>query len=151
LLRRHGYDANVFTEFQVLMLVLTATGLTVGVVVSERRQAARAVRAVEARLRAKEAEAAEAARFTLVSGMASALAHEINQPMTAARALARAAQEILRAPNADRARADGNLTTLIAQVDHAAGVVRRMRDFLRRGHPHVSTIDVRGMIEDALI
>jgi signal transduction histidine kinase len=150
LLRRHGYDANVFTEFQVLMLVLTATGLTVGVVVTERRLAARAVRQVEALLRAKEAEAAEAARFNLVSGMASALAHEINQPMTAARALARAAQQILRMPNADHARADGNLTTLIAQIDHAAGVVRRMRDFLRRGEPHVSTIDINAMIDEAL-
>jgi two-component system, LuxR family, sensor kinase FixL len=148
LLHRHGYDAGVFTDFQVLMLVLTATGLTVGVVVTERRQAARAMRAVQARLRAKEAEAAEAARFMLVSGMASALAHEINQPMTAARAHARAAQESLRKP--DHARADGNLTTAIAQIDHAADVIRRMRDFLRRGKPHVSTVDVRTMIEDAL-
>ena len=83
--------------------------------------------------------------------MASALAHEINQPMTAARAHARAAQELLRTPAADQARADGNLAAMIAQIDHAAGVVRRMRDFLRRGAPHVSTVDVRSMIEDALI
>ncbi len=151
LLHRHGYDANVFTEFQVLMLVLTATGLTVGVVVTERHQAARAMQEVEARLRARETEAAQAARFTLVSGMASALAHEINQPMTAARALARAAQELLRAPNVNHARADGNLVNLVTQIDHAAGVVRRMRDFLRRGHPHVSTLDGRGMLVDALI
>jgi two-component system, LuxR family, sensor kinase FixL len=151
LLRHHGYDANVFTEFQALMLILTATGLTVGVVVTERRQAARAMREVEARLRAKEWEAAQAARFTLVSGMASALAHEINQPMTAARALARAIQELLRAPSIDHARTDGNLTNLVAQIDHAAGVVRRMRDFLRRGHPHVSTIDALSMLDDALI
>jgi two-component system sensor kinase FixL len=40
---------------------------------------------------------------------------------------------------------------MIAQIDHAAGVVRRMRDFLRRGRPHVSTINVGSMIEDALI
>jgi len=151
LLHRHGYDANVFTEFQVLMLILTTTGLTVGVVVTERRQAASAMQEVEARLRAREAEAAQAARFTLVSGMASALAHEINQPMTAARAHARTIQELLRSPNVDHARADGNLTNLVAQIDHAAGVVRRMRDFLRRGHPHVSTIDWRGMLEDTLI
>jgi signal transduction histidine kinase len=151
LLRHHGYDANVFTEFQALMLILTATGLTVGVVVTERRQAARAMREVEARLRARELEAAQAARFTLVSGMASALAHEINQPMTAARALARAIQELLRAPVINHARTDGNLTNLVAQIDHAAGVVRRMRDFLRRGHPHVSTIDALSMLDDALI
>jgi signal transduction histidine kinase len=150
LLHRHGYDANVFTEFQILMLVLTATGLTVGVTITERRQAAARVRAVEQRLKANEAEAARAARHNLVSSMASALAHEINQPMTAARALARSVQHILHAPDLDRPRADNNLTTLVEQIDHASGVIRRMREFLRRGRPHVSSIDLRGMLEDAL-
>src|SRR5262249_23006336 len=82
---------------------------------------------------------------------ASALIHEINQPMTAARALARSAQHLLRAPGGDLGRADSNLTTMIAQIDHASRVVRRMRDFLRRGRPHVSTIDIRTMLEEALI
>jgi two-component system sensor kinase FixL len=86
-----------------------------------------------------------------VSGMASALAHEINQPMTAARALARSAQHILRMPNADLARADGNLTTMIAQIDHVGAVVRHMRDFVRQGRPHVSTVDIRGVLENALM
>ena len=148
LLHRYGYDANAFTEFQTMMLVLTATGLVVGVVVTERVHANRAIREVEDLLRKKEAETLQAARINLVSGMASALAHEISQPMTAARALARSAQHLVRGPNGDLVRADGNLTDMIAQIDHAAAVVRRMRDFLRRGRPHVSTIDVREMLED---
>ena len=151
LLHRYGYDARAFAEFQMLMLVLTMTGLIVGVVVMERQNAEGAVREIEALLRTKEAEAAHATRTNLVSGMAAAIAHEINQPMTAARALARSAQHILRSPGADLARADSNLTTMIAQIDHAAGVVRRMRDFLRRGRPHVSTIDIRSMLEDTLM
>jgi signal transduction histidine kinase len=150
LLHLSGYDAPVFTEFQTLMLVLTATGLIVGVVVSERQSSDRLAREAEARLKEKEAGAAQAARFNLVSGMASALAHEINQPMTAARALARSAQHILRTTGGDLTRADSNLTTMIAQIDHASGVVRRMRDFLRRGRPHVSTIDTRNMLEEVL-
>ena len=150
LLHWHGYDANVFTEFQILMLVLTATGLTVGVTVNERQQADRAVREVEALLRAKEAEAEQAARFNLVSSMASALAHEINQPITAARALGRAAQHLLRNDNGSHVRVDDNLSTMIAQIDHAAGVVKRMREFLRRGEPHLSTINVKDLIDDAL-
>jgi C4-dicarboxylate-specific signal transduction histidine kinase len=132
------------------MLILTATGLIVGVVVSEREHADSVARDAEARLKQKEAEAAQAARFALVSGLASALAHEINQPMTAARALARSAQHILQTPQPDLARAEGNLAKMIAQIDHAGGVVRRMRDFLRRGHPHVSTIDLPNLIEGAL-
>jgi signal transduction histidine kinase len=151
LLHWHGYDANVFTEFQILMLVLTATGLTVGVTVNEREQADREVRKVEALLRVKEAEAEQAARFNLVSSMASALAHEINQPITAARALGRAAQHLLHNDNASHARVDDNLTTMIAQIDHAASVVKRMREFLRRGEPHISTINLRALVDDALV
>lgn len=144
-------DARTFTEFQILMLVLTTTGLVVGAVVSERERSNERAREAERRFKEKEAEATQAARFTLVSGMASALAHEINQPMTAARALARSAQELIRRPDPDLTRADTNITNMIAQVDHAGSIVRRMRDFLRRGHPRVSTVDVPSMLDDALM
>jgi two-component system, LuxR family, sensor kinase FixL len=83
LLHRYGYEASAFAEFQLLMLVLSATGLTVGVVVTERQRAYETVRDVERQLRAKEVEASQAARLNLASGTAAALAHEINQPMTA--------------------------------------------------------------------
>lgn len=144
-------DAQTFTEFQILMLVLTTTGLIVGAVVSERERSEEHAREAERRFKEKEAEAVQASRFMLVSGMASALAHEINQPMTAARALARSAQELLRRPDADLSRADTNLTGMIAQIDHAGAIVRRMRDFLRRGHPRVSTVDAAAVIDDALM
>ena len=150
LMHHFGYDAPAFTEMQTLMLVLTGTGLLVGAVVSERQNADRLMRLAEERLREKELQADRAARFTLVSGMASALAHEINQPMTAARALARSVQHILEAPAPDLPRAGTNITNVIAQIDHASGVMRRMREFLRRGRPHVSTFDIRTMIDDAL-
>jgi two-component system, LuxR family, sensor kinase FixL len=145
-----GYDAGEFTEFQTLMLVLTLTGLIVGVVVSERENSDRLVRDAQARLMERQAGAAQAARLNLVSGMASALAHEINQPMTAARALGRSAQHILRTSGGDLTRADSNLTTMLAHIDHAGAIVRRMRDFIRRGRPHVSTIETRSMLEEAL-
>jgi two-component system sensor kinase FixL len=151
LLRYFGADARIFTEFQILMLVLTTTGLVVGAVVSERERSNERAREAERRFKEKEAEAARAARFTLVSGMASALAHEINQPLTAARALARSAQELLRKPKADLARADANLASAISQADHAGGIVRRMRAFLRRGHPRVSTVDIPTILHDALL
>jgi two-component system sensor kinase FixL len=82
--------------------------------------------------------------------MASALAHEINQPMTAARALGRSAQHLLRTPGSDLSRADSNLTTMLTHIDHAGDILRRMRNFIRRGHPHVSTINTRDMLEEAM-
>jgi signal transduction histidine kinase len=150
LLHLSGYDAAEFTEFQSQMLVLTVTGLIVGVVVSERERSDRLARDAQTRLMEKQAEAAHTARLNLVSGMASALAHEITQPMTAARALARSAQHLLNTPGGDLNRVDSNLKTLLAHIDHAGAIVRRMRDFMRRGRPHVSTIDTRKMLEDAL-
>lgn len=151
LLHYYGYDARAFTDFQILMLVLSSTGLIVGVVVTERQHAAETLREYEAMLRAKEAEVAQATRMNLVSSMASTLAHEINQPMTAARALARSAQELVRARNGDLSRVDTNLSNLIAQIDHAGGVVRRMRDFLRRGRPHVSTVAIGELLDEVLM
>jgi signal transduction histidine kinase len=150
LLHFSGYEANEFTEFQTLALVLTVTGLIVGVVVSERRNSDRIARDAQARLVERQAEAAQVARVNLVSGMASALAHEINQPMTAARALGRSAQHLLRTPGSDLSRADNNLSTMLTHIDHAGDIVRRMRNFIRRGHPHVSTISTRDMLEEAL-
>jgi signal transduction histidine kinase len=151
LLHLHGYDANAFTQYQLLMLVLSATGLTVGVVVTERQYAFEAVREIERRLKAQEEKAAQAVRFNIVSGTAAALAHELNQPMTAARALARSVQQILQEPSPDTPRAMRNLGTLIAQIDHAGGVIRHMRDFLRRGRPHSSTLVMRELLSDALL
>jgi signal transduction histidine kinase len=150
LLLFHGYDIQTFTQLQTLMLTLTVTGLIVGVVVSERQNSDRRIRLAEARIKEREQSLAHVSRFNLVGGMASALAHEINQPMTAARALARAAQHLLLTPASDLGRIRQNLENLIAQIDHASAVMRRMRDFLRRGRPRVSTIDVRAMLDEVL-
>ena len=150
LLHFSGYDASEFTEFQTLLLVLTVTGLIVGIVVSERKNSDRIARDAQARLVERQAEATQVARVNLVSGMASALAHEINQPMTAARALGRSAQHLLRTPGSDLSRADNNLSTMLTHIDHAGDIVRRMRNFIRRGHPHVSTINTREMLEEAM-
>jgi two-component system sensor kinase FixL len=57
----------------------------------------------------------------------------------------------LRSPQADLTRADQNLTRLTAEIDLAGGILRRMRDFLRRGRPQVSTINVPLVLDDTLM
>jgi two-component system sensor kinase FixL len=71
--------------------------------------------------------------------------------VTAARALARSAEHILSADGHDAERAAANLRMMVTQVDHAAGVVRRMREFLRRGRPHTSSLDIRELLQEALL
>lgn len=150
LLQLQGFDLSRFTEYQLMMLVLTLTGLLVGVLVNERQALDLAARRAAEQLQEAQAVAARAARLNLVSGMAAALAHEINQPLTAARALAKSVQQLMRRPDGDKSRAETNLVGMIEQIDHAAAVVRRMRDFLRRGEPRVSSLGVRMVLDEAL-
>jgi signal transduction histidine kinase len=119
-----GIESPNFTAYQTFMLGLTSTGLLVGAIVSERD-------ATRRRTQAMEREAARAARFNLVSGMAAALAHEIGQPLTAARARARTIERLIELN--DIPRATEQLAPLVAQIDRAAEILQRMREFLRRG------------------
>ncbi len=119
-------DTAKFTEYQTLMLILTATGLLVGAIVSERDMARQ-------RVQVMEWEAARAARFSLISGMAAALSHEISQPLTAARARARSIERLVDMNDIVRLRE--NLGPLVSQIDRAADILQHMRDFLRRGSP----------------
>ena len=150
LLHWYGFELSRFTDYQVLMLVLTVTGLVVGGLVSERTASAREAEAARQMLHNLETQSARRERLNLASGMAAALAHEINQPMTAARALARSVQELMRAPVADAPRIERNLASMVNQIDHASEVVKRMREFVRRGEPHVSTLDIQQVLGEAL-
>jgi signal transduction histidine kinase len=117
-------DPLHFTAYQTLMLVLNLTGLTLGTLISERDSA-------RLKAAALEAEATRAARFNLVSGMASALLHDLSQPLTAARARARTVQ--LLANTGDLQRLNDNLAPLMNQIDRAATILHGMRDFMARG------------------
>lgn len=150
MLHLHGFDLRHFTDYQVMMLVLTLAGLILGGLSSERQAAEAGARRAAQRVAELQAEAARADRFNIVSGMSAALAHEISQPMTAARALARAIEALLRRSDADVERAAANAGKLVEQIDNAGAIVSRMREFLRRGEPHISTVDLGTLLRDSI-
>ncbi len=131
-------DPSRFTAYQTLMLVLSMTGLLVGTLISE-RDAARLKAA------ALEEEATRAARFNLVSGMASALLHDLSQPLTAARARARTMQLLSEANDVPRLKE--NLTPLLAQIDRASTILHGMRDFMGRSSKTRQACDFASMVE----
>jgi signal transduction histidine kinase len=87
----------------------------------------------EARLRERDTALARAMRFAVAGELASALAHELNQPITALvtylRALERLAEPL--------AAADERVKTTLGKAAHeairASEVLRRLRDFYRGG------------------
>lgn len=150
-LNHYGYDTQTHAQFQTLMGVLTGTGLLAGAVSSERDAASRAAATARALLKRKESEAARADRFHAVTGLASALAHEINQPMTAARAFARTAHVLAGQEAGDMERVRDYVGRSIEQIDAAAEILRSMREFMRRGDGGASLAKPRDILNDALL
>lgn len=112
-------------------------------------------RRAEARLRERELALARAMRFAVAGELASALAHELNQPMTAIVSYLQAS-EILAAPFGDQ---DGRLPATLGKAARealrASEVLRRLRDFyrggaLKREPVHLSTVcsAVAGTFQD---
>lgn len=92
--------------------------------VSRRRQ-------VETRLREQQAQLAHAGRRAAAGEMGSALAHELNQPLAAIIAFSRAARRLASA--GEGLRLAETLDKVVAQADRAGEIIRRLREFLRRG------------------
>lgn len=112
------YQALTFFELQSLLIALSVTGLFLGVTVDERTRT--------------EAELRQSMRLAAAGEMAAALAHELNQPLTAVGTYAHAGQMLARG-GGDAALLGETLGKLAAEAARAAEVVRRLRDFFRTG------------------
>lgn len=126
------------TAYQALMVVLSFTGLAVGVLVSEQQR-------TQQQLRVNQEALSRAFRLGTMGEFAAALAHEINQPLTAVANYARLARN---APT-PAAAAEAS-EAVISQVERAADVVRRLRNFIRLGRSETISITVSELADAAV-
>jgi two-component system sensor kinase FixL len=102
------------------------------------------------RLQELQAQLSHVSRLTEMGQMASALAHEINQPLTAATNYFEAGRRLLARGDAGAgARASAVFDNAAAQVVRASQIVRRLRDFLTKGEGQRSSQPVARLIEEA--
>jgi signal transduction histidine kinase len=120
-------------ELQILVAALTLTSLFLGVVVDERKRA-------EARLR-------ESLRLAAAGEMAGAIAHEVNQPLTALTNYGRSAQMLV--AGAGLPQVEDIIGRMLREADRAADVVRRLRDFFRAGSTRLERVEVKDLLETA--
>ncbi len=99
----------------------------------ERIQAEKALRDSEARARQHLNELAHVSRVSAMGEMASAVAHEINQPLTAIKTYLQTCLRLLEEKNADPATIRAAMEKSLASAEHSQRIVRKLRDFMKRG------------------
>lgn len=144
------YSATAVAELQFLMIVLTVTGLVLGATIDERERAHTENLAFLSRLRENEDALMRASRISLASEMVAAVAHELAQPLSAARSHVRAMRRRLALARRDRKKDMENIDTAVQQIDVAATTIRGMREFLRRGDTGRAPIDLGQLLETAV-
>lgn len=111
--------------------------------ISQRKEA-------EARMRQHRDAVEQTFRGNLTEGLAAALAHELNQPLSAIASYAGAAQRILATSTDAPVRALEQLTKVAAQAKRAGDIIRRLREFFRGTTLDMATVEVSGPVHDVL-
>jgi len=133
--------ADLFPPMKTGLLLL-AVGMIYLATLAILRQRVRARAALEqARLSALDSRLAHASRVNTLGEMASGLAHELTQPLTAILAQAQAGRRLL--GRGDTAALAPIFNDTVTQARRASAMLERFRDWSRPSHAPVSTFDLR--------
>jgi hypothetical protein len=89
-------------------------------------------------------------RLITMGEMASSLAHELNQPLTAIANYSMGTVARLKSGNAAPEVILPALEKASEQAQRAGAIIRRIREFVKRSEPNRSLTDVRSIIDDAV-
>jgi signal transduction histidine kinase len=118
-------------ELQMLDAVLALVGFSIGIVVDELRQVA--------------SDLKQSLRLAAAGEMAAALAHELNQPLTALGAYGKACEFLVERGETGEMLKSA-IQRMIAESGRAAEVVRRLRDFFRTGAMKLESVDAGQLV-----
>lgn len=131
---RSGRIAGIpFAELQLLGAALALVGFFIGVIIDEQRQMAEGFK--------------QSLRLAAAGEMAAALAHELNQPMTALAAYGRACEHLVGRGDSGPLLKD-TIGKMVRESGRAAEVVRGLREFFRTGAMHLETTSVAVIISN---
>jgi PAS domain S-box-containing protein len=115
--------------------------------VTERRRAEQE----RARLHQLEADLAHINRVSTLGEMAASLAHEVKQPIAAARNNARAARNFLDRSPPDLREVREAVDCIVGDADRAADIVERIRDHIKKAPPRKDRVDLNEAINEVIV
>jgi two-component system, LuxR family, sensor kinase FixL len=107
-------------------------------------------RAAEERLKNLQAELIHLSRWNTMGMMASTLAHELNQPLTAAVNYVRAARRLMDAEPPELPRIGEFLERAVDETKLAGGIIRSLRDFIDKRETARAQEDLNKVVEEAV-
>ncbi len=128
--------------------LIDASGLQTGWMgsvldITERKRAAELARQQQEKLQFT-------ARLVTMGEMASTLAHELNQPLSAIASYTTGCLNRLDAGNLPQAELREALGKLASQAQRAGRVIRRIYDFVRRSEPQRTSCDINEIAQDSI-
>ena len=111
--------------------------------VTARRQA-------QMKIEEQRRELSHLARVAVLGQLSGAIAHEINQPLTAILSNAEAARYLLRSQPADLGQLDDIMQDIADDDQRAAAVIQRLRALLKRGEKQFQAIDGIELVGEVL-
>lgn len=106
--------------------------------------------ATQARLQELQSELVHISRLTAMGELASALAHELNQPLSAIANYLRGAERLLEAASPEIERLREPVAKAAAQAIRAGDVIRRLREFVATGENERHVESLSKVIEESL-
>jgi len=104
----------------------------------------------QARMQELQSELVHVSRLTAMGEMASALAHELNQPLAAISNYLKGSQRLLASGTGDnRQKIESALDRAAEQAIRAGQIIRRLRDFVSRGETEKRVEKASKLIEEA--
>ncbi len=103
----------------------------------------------EATVKELQSELVHVGRLTAMGEMASALAHELNQPLSAIANYLRGSEQLLEEETIDRAVLKEALQKAGGQALRAGDVIQRLRNFIGRGETERRVESISKLIEEA--
>lgn len=135
-----------FWQVAAIAAVVLGQSLLIAYVLfqSRRRQAA------EAEAAEQRQEVMHLMRVNTLGELSGAIAHELNQPLTAILSNAQAALQLLAEKSPDLAELRDTVNDIIHEENRAGDVILRVRNLLRKGEHRFERVDINELIESTI-
>lgn len=126
-----GFPAITVLEIQILTVALVLFGFFIGIVVDEKQRVSK--------------ELQESLRLAAAGEMAGALAHELNQPLSALTTYGAACEKLIE-KGASTEQLRETVSRMVEESYRAAEVLRRLRDFFRSGSTRLESVQLETLL-----